>query len=71
MLVQQLCKKITQYHYVKVCQSEIDEDGEVRVQLFLKTVDGKCFTEIINDIADVQFEGIISKLETPEQNRYE
>lgn len=59
-------QKITQYRYVGVCQSDMDEDGEIRVQ-FLTTIDGKHFTGIVNDIADVQFEDIIAKLETPEK----
>ncbi|GFQ73567.1 hypothetical protein TNCT_662231 [Trichonephila clavata] len=69
VLVQLLCqsgKKITQYRYVGVCQSDLDEDGEIRVQ-FLTTIDGKRFTEIVNDISDVQFEDTIVKLEAPEK----
>lgn len=46
-----------------VCQSDIDEDEEIRVQ-FLKTVDGKCFTEIVKNIAEVRFEDIL--LEAPD-----
>lgn len=45
----------------------MDEDGEVRVQ-FMTTVDGKRFTKIVNDIADVQFDDIIAKLEAPKKN---
>lgn len=43
-----------------------DGVGEIRVQ-FLKIIDGKCFIEIINDIADVQFEDILAKLEAPQK----
>lgn len=60
-------KKITQYRYVGLCLSGMDEDGEVRVQ-FMTTVDGKRFSEIFNDIADVQFEDIIAILEAPKKN---
>lgn len=69
VLVQLLCKtgkKNTQYCYVGLCQSDMDEDGEVRVQ-FMTTVDGKRFTKIVNDIADVQFDDIIAKLEAPKK----
>lgn len=69
VLLQLLCKsgkKVTQYRYVGVCQSDIYEDGEVRVQ-FLKTIDGKRFIEVVNDIEDVQFEDIIGKLGAPEK----
>ncbi|GFR07529.1 hypothetical protein TNCT_600781 [Trichonephila clavata] len=37
----------------------MDEDGEIRIQL-LTTIDGKRFTEIVNDISDVQCEDIIA-----------
>lgn len=47
-----------------VCQSEIDEEGDVRI-MFLKTIDGKRFIENINDQADVKFDDIIAKLEVP------
>ncbi|GFR33038.1 hypothetical protein TNCT_688681 [Trichonephila clavata] len=60
-------EKITQYHYVGVYQSDIDEGGEIRVQ-FLTTIEGKPFTEIVNDISGVQCEDIITKLKAPEQN---
>ncbi|KAJ8720597.1 hypothetical protein PYW08_006062 [Mythimna loreyi] len=69
VLVQLLCKsgkKMTQYRYVGLCQSDVDEDGEIRIQ-FLTTINGKRFTEIVNDIADVKFEDIIAKLEAPEK----
>lgn len=69
VLVQLLCKtgkRITQYRYVGLCQSDMDEDGEIRVQ-FMTTIDGKRFTEIVNDIADVPFDDIIAKLEVPEK----
>lgn len=71
MLVQLFCKtskKNTQYRYVGLCLSDMDEDGEVRVQ-FMTTVDGKRFTKIVNDIADVQFDDIIiiAKLEAPKK----
>lgn len=49
-----------------LCQSDMDEDREVRVQ-FMTTVDGKRFTEIVNDIADMQFDDIIAKLEAPKK----
>ncbi|GFQ96975.1 hypothetical protein TNCT_233071 [Trichonephila clavata] len=54
VLVQLLCKsgkkkKITQYHYVGVCQSNMDEDEEIKIQ-FLATIDGKRFTEIVNEM---------------------
>ena len=68
VLVQLLCKsgkKVSQYRYVGVCQSNIDEDGEVRVQ-FLKTIDGKLFVEVLNNVADVRYEDI-AKLEAPEK----
>ncbi|GFR05212.1 hypothetical protein TNCT_564441 [Trichonephila clavata] len=71
MVVQLLCKsgtkKITQYRYVGVRQSDMDEEGEIRVQ-FLTTIDGKRVTEIMNDISDMQCEDIIAKLEAPEKN---
>ncbi|GFR33066.1 hypothetical protein TNCT_669731 [Trichonephila clavata] len=74
VLVQLLCKsgkkKITQYRYGCVCQSDMDEDGEIRVQ-FLTTIDGKRFTDIVNDILDLQFEDIITKLEEPEKKTEE
>lgn len=47
MLFQLLCKsskKVTKYRYVGVCQSDIHENGEVRVQ-FLKT---KHFIDSLN-----------------------
>lgn len=69
VLLQLFCKtgkKNTQYRYVGLCLSDMDEDGEVRVQ-FMTTVDGKLFTEIINDIADVQFDDIIAILEAPKK----
>ncbi|GFR14949.1 hypothetical protein TNCT_644751 [Trichonephila clavata] len=58
-------QKITQYRYV--CQSDMDEDGKIRVQ-FLTTIDGKRFTEIVNGILDVQCENVIAKLELEEPN---
>ncbi|GFQ66828.1 hypothetical protein TNCT_738751 [Trichonephila clavata] len=70
VLVQLLCKsgkKITQYRYVGVCQSDMDEHGEIRVQ-FLTTIDRKRFTEIMKDISDVRFRDIMTKLEAPEKN---
>ncbi|GFQ67414.1 hypothetical protein TNCT_104101 [Trichonephila clavata] len=42
-------KKNTQYRYMGVCQSDMGEDGEIKVQ-FLTTIDGKRFTEIVNDM---------------------
>lgn len=72
VLVQLHCKtgkKNTQYRYVGLRQSGMDEDEEVRVQ-FMTTVDGKRFTEIVNDIADVQFDDIIAKLEAPKKKTY-
>lgn len=50
-----------------LCLGDMDKDGEVRVQ-FMTTVDGTRFTKIVNDIADVQFDGIIAKLEAPKKN---
>ncbi|GFR33385.1 hypothetical protein TNCT_236111 [Trichonephila clavata] len=72
MLVQLLCKsgkkKVTQYRYVgDGGQSDMDEDGKIRVQ-FLTMIDDKRFTEIMNDTSDVQCEDIIAKLEAPEKN---
>lgn len=71
VLVQLLCKigkKNTQYRcYVGLCLGDMDKDGEVRVQ-FMTTVDGTRFTKIVNDIADVQFDDIIAKLEAPKKN---
>ncbi|GFQ87197.1 hypothetical protein TNCT_483921 [Trichonephila clavata] len=47
--------------------SDMDEDGEIRVE-FLTTIDGKRFTEIVNDVSEVQCEDVIAKLEAPEKN---
>ncbi|KAJ2950915.1 hypothetical protein O0L34_g5284 [Tuta absoluta] len=68
VLVQLPCKSgkiITHYRYVGLCQSDMDEDREVKIQ-FLTTIDGKRFTEIKNDIAHVKFEDIIGKFEEPQ-----
>lgn len=52
------------HRYVGVYQSDINEEGEVRI-LFLKTIDGKRFIENVYDKADVQFHDIIAKLDVP------
>ncbi|GFY61792.1 hypothetical protein TNIN_403641 [Trichonephila inaurata madagascariensis] len=49
-----------QKHAIRL-MSDMDEDWEIRVQ-FLTTIDGKGFTKIVNDKANVQFEDIIARL---------
>ncbi|GFR12721.1 hypothetical protein TNCT_369581 [Trichonephila clavata] len=71
VLVQLLCKSGKKKSYsISLCggvsERYMDEDGKIRVQ-FLTTIDGKRFTEIVNDMSDVQCEDVIAKLEAPER----
>ncbi|GFQ71307.1 hypothetical protein TNCT_671301 [Trichonephila clavata] len=71
LLVQLFCKSGKKNYSISVCEGAGSErygsDGNIKVH-FLTTIDGKCFTEIVNDISDVQCEDIIAKLEAPEKN---